>query len=171
MLPNVSELSLDTLQLPEFNNEKDFTLSEDISDWRQNLKKTWKAVVNDLISIDYVDQPLEPYLAQRQQWLIEQQLNYALTQAQSAALNEQVELYRSSIQRAIALLVEHYKIDETRVSQFLVALQELQTIDFSRQYPASLASQASLKGIIDKRIESLYNNSAEPVDESLGNQL
>lgn len=171
MLPKVGELPLDTLQLPENLNQQDLTLSGDVNDWRENLKKTWRAVVNDLISIDYVDQPLEPYLAQRQQWLIEQQLNYALTQAQTAALNEHVELYRSSTQRAIGLLVEHYKMDSIQVSQFLVALQELQNIDFSRKYPNSLASQASLKGIIKQRIDGLYNNSNMREDESLGNQL
>ncbi|MFT4655050.1 MAG: uroporphyrin-3 C-methyltransferase, partial [Patiriisocius sp.] len=173
MLSTVSELPLDTLQLPENINQQDLTLSENISDWRQNLQKTWQSVVDDLISIDYVDQPLEPYLAQRQQWLIEQQLNYALTQAQTAALNEQVEFYRAATQRAIGLLVEHYQIDNVRVSQFLGALQELQNIDFSRNYPANLASQASLQGIIEKRIQGLYNNSntLTDSDENLDNAL
>lgn len=173
MLPKVSELPLDTLQLPENINQQNLTLSEDIIDWRENLHKTWQSVVDDLISIDYIDQPLEPYLAQRQQWLIEQQLNYALTQAQTAALNEQVEFYRAATQRAIGLLVEHYQIDNVRVSQFLVALQELQNIDFSRNYPATLASQASLQGIIENRIKGLYNNLNSPTDsdENLDNAL
>jgi len=171
MLPNLSKLPLDTLQLPENTDLTDLSLSEDVRDWRLNLKKTWQSIVNDLISIDYVNQPLEPYLAQRQQWLIEQQLNFALTQAQSAALNEQVAFYRSAIQRGISLLVEHYQVDNTQVSQFLVALQELQNIDFSRQYPSSLSSQASLKAIIEKRIEGLYNNSKTPIDDTLSKQL
>jgi uroporphyrin-3 C-methyltransferase len=173
MLPKVSELALDKLQLPEDTNREDLTLSNDVSDWRQNLSKTWQSLVGDLINIDYVDQPLEPYLAQRQQWLIEQQLNYALTQAQTAALNEQIELYRSATQKAIALLVEHYQIDNIQVSQFLVALQNLQNIDFSRNYPTSLQSQASLKGIIEQRIQGLYNNSNAPSVGSgnLGNPL
>ncbi|MFT6269460.1 MAG: uroporphyrin-3 C-methyltransferase [Alphaproteobacteria bacterium] len=173
MLPQVSELPLDKLQLPENTNQADLTLSEDVSDWRQNLEKTWQSLVGDLFSIEYVDQPLEPYLAERQQWLIEQQLNYALTQAQTAALNEHVELYRSATQQAMGLLVEHYQMDNTQVSQFLVALQELQNIDFSRNYPASLASQASLKGIIEQRIQGLYNNSDMPMtnSENLDNQL
>lgn len=171
MLPNVSNLPLDTLQLPENTDLTDLSLSEDVRDWRLNLKKTWQSIARDLISIDYVNQPLEPYLAQRQQWLIEQQLNFALSQAQSAALNEQVTFYRAAIQRGISLLVEHYQVDNTQVSQFLVALQELQNIDFSRQYPSSLSSQASLKAIIEKRIEGLYNNSKTPIDDTLSKQL
>jgi uroporphyrin-3 C-methyltransferase len=175
MLPKVSELPLDKLQLPE-PEVKDLTLSEDISDWRQNLALTWEALVDDLINIDYQDKPLEPYLAERQQWLIEQQLKHALTQAQTAALNEQVELYRSSTQQAIGLIVEHYQLDNAQVSQFLVALQELQNLDFSRNLPQKLESQASLKDIIELRIQGLFNNSLEPLDaeateEEPGTQL
>jgi uroporphyrin-3 C-methyltransferase len=162
MLPRVNELPLDKLQLPESKNTDDLTLSEDISDWRTNLKKTWQSIVGDLITIEQVDQPLEPYLAMRQQWLIQQQLKHALTQAQSAALDEQVALYQSSTQQAIGLIVEHYQLDSTQVSQFLVALQELQNIDFSRDYPASLQSQASLKRIINQRIQGLFNNTKMP---------
>ena len=171
LLTLVKDLPLDTLQLPEFKNQEDLTLSEDVSQWRQNLDKTWRSVVNDLISIDYVDQPLEPYIAKRQQWLIEQQLNHALTQAQSAALNEQLALYSSAIQRATAMVLEHYETQDTKVEQFLAALQELQNIDFSRQIPTSLASQASLKSIIDQRIENLYNNAGTSDDNTLGDQL
>lgn len=169
MLPKVSDLPLDTLQLPEDEAEKDYTLSEDVSDWRQNLSLVWESLVGDLFTIDYVDEPLAPYLAQRQQWLIEQQLKHSLTQAQTAALNEQVELYRSSMQQAITLIVEHYQLDDTSLSSFLVALQELQNIDFSRNYPDKLSSQASLKDLLERRVQSLFNNNAPSPSDSLSN--
>ena len=157
MLPKVSELPLDTLQLPESNIEQDLTLSEDVNDWRQNLSKTWKSIVNDLISIDYVDKPLEPYLAERQQWLIEQQLKHAIAQAQTAALNEQIDLYRSAIQQGIDIIVEHYQLENSQVSQFLAVLKELQSTDFSRNYPSSLSSPSALKDILEQRVKGLFN--------------
>ncbi len=172
ILPKIPELTLDTLQIPESTVNQDLTLSEDVADWKENLSRTWEAIVGDLISIDHVDQPLEPYLAERQQWLIEQQLMHSLTQAQTAALNEQVTLYQSSMQQAIALIVEHYKLDDTQVSQMLVALQELQNIDFSRNYPSKLESQASLSDIIKRRLQGVFNNRSvdgELFDE--GNKL
>lgn len=172
ILPKIPELTLDTLQIPESTVNQDLTLSEDVADWKENLSRTWEAIVGDLISIDHVDQPLEPYLAERQQWLIEQQLMHSLTQAQTAALNEQVTLYQSSMQQAIALIVENYKLDDTQVSQMLVALQELQNIDFSRNYPSKLESQASLSDIIKRRLQGVFNNRSvdgELFDE--GNKL
>lgn len=171
MLPQVSKLPLDKLQLPESTNNEDLSLSEDVSDWRQNLSKTWDSIVGDLVSIDYVDQPLEPYLAERQQWLIEQQLKHSLSQAQTAALDEKIELYRSSVQQSIVLIKEHYQLDDTQVVQFIVSLKELQNTDFSRDYPNSLSSQASLKDILDQRIKGLYNNSNANKQETLGSEL
>jgi uroporphyrin-3 C-methyltransferase len=171
MIPKVATLPLDKLKLPENNNQEDLSLSEDISDWRENLNKTWKSIVGDLVTIDYVDQPLEPYLAERQQWLIEQQLKHALTQAQTASLNEQVDIYKISTQHAIDLLGEHYQLDDIAVSQFLGALKELHNVDFSRNYPASLESQSSLKDIIEQRIEGLFNNTPSETEDNLDNQL
>jgi uroporphyrin-3 C-methyltransferase len=171
MLPQVNGLVLDKLQLPESTTTEDSALSEDVSDWRQNLAKTWESIVGDLISIDYVDQPLEPYLAERQQWLIEQQLKHSLTQAQTAALNENTALYRSSIQQGLDLITEHYQLENTEVNQFLTSLQELQNIDFARNYPNSLSSLSALKDILNQRIQGLYNNSNSSEQETTGNQL
>lgn len=171
MLPQVNGLTLDKLQLPESTNTQDAALSENVSDWRQNLAKTWESIVGDLISIDYVDQPLEPYLAERQQWLIEQQLKHSLTQAQTAALSGDVALYRSAIQQGVSLIAEHYQLDNAEVNQFLATLQEMQNIDFSRNYPNSLSSLSALKDILHQRIQGLYNNSNTSEPETTGNQL
>jgi len=56
--------------------------------------------------------------------LIEQQLKHSLSLAQSAAINEQYELFQTAIQQAIALIVEHYQLEESNVVQFMSALQE-----------------------------------------------
>lgn len=166
MLPKVSELPMDSLKLPETESATDLTLSENVSDWQSNLAKTWEAIVGDFFSIKAIDQPLEPYLAERQQWLIEQQIKHALAQAQTAVLNEQGTLFKSAIQQAIAGLVEHYKIDNANVGQFIEALQQLQNSDFSQNIPNKLSSQASLKDIIEQRIQNLYNNSAPAQEDT-----
>lgn len=158
MLQKVSNLPLDVLQLPEPEAEKDLSLSENVSDWRENLARTWQTIIGDLVTTTELDTPLEPYLAERQQWLIEQQLKHALAQSQSAVLDEQEALYVASIQTAIGLLIEHYKLDDPSVSQFVNALQELQNADFSRKLPNKLESQASLKDILQSRVQNLYNN-------------
>lgn len=173
MISKVNDLPLDTLQIPESTVNEDLTLSEDVADWRENLARTWKSIVGDLITIDHMNEPLEPYLAERQQWLIEQQLKHSLSQAQSAALNEQDTLFKTTMQQAIALIIEHYKLEDTKVSQFLVALQELQNTDLARTYPDKLESQASLTDLIKRRLQGVYNNQFDEGDAnpSEGNSL
>jgi uroporphyrin-3 C-methyltransferase len=163
MLPQVSSLSLDTLKLPEPPNEDKVDLTDNISDWRSNLSAVWHSIVEDFITVTPVNKPLEPYLAERQQWLIEQQLKHALTQAKSAALDEQFTLYQSSLQEAIALVVEHYQLEEIAVEQFINALQQLQNTNFERNFPRQLSAQAALRDAIERRLERQFNNR----DESL----
>lgn len=170
MQPKVSELPLDKLQLPESDVDEDLTVSEDVSDWRDNLSKTWKSLVGDVISIDYAQKPLAPYLSERQQWLIEQQLKHSLSQAQSAALNEEVDLYKSTMQQAMTIVEENYLTDDAEVSQFLSTLQELQNTDFSKQYPSKLESQAALQEVIEQRIQHLYNNQKTIQNDDSGSE-
>lgn len=158
MQAKVADLPMDELQLPETAAPEDLTLSEDISDWQTNLAKTWRSVVEDFISIKSVEAPLEPYLSERQKWLIEQQVKHAISQAQTAVLNEQAELYKASTQTALGLLVNHYDLEDSKVGQFVEALQELQNTDFTKTLPTRLQAQASLKDIIEERIQNIYNN-------------
>lgn len=158
MLPQVSSLPLDTLKLPEPPKEESVTLTDDVSDWRSNLSAVWHSIVEDFITITPVDKPLEPYLAERQQWLVEQQLKHALTQAKSAALDEEFTLYQSSLQEALSLIVEHYKLDEIAVEQFINALQQLQNTNFERNFPNQLGAQAALRDAIERRLVRQFNN-------------
>jgi uroporphyrin-3 C-methyltransferase len=158
MLPQVSSLPLDTLKLPEPPSDESLALTDNVSDWRSNLSAVWHSIVEDFITITPVDKPLEPYLAERQQWLIEQQLKHALTQAKSAALDEEFTLYQTSLQEAVSLVVEHYKLDEIAVEQFITALQQLQNTNFERDFPKQLGAQAALRDAIERRLMRQFNN-------------
>jgi len=175
MIAQVANLPMDVLRLPETAATDDVTLSDDVNDWQQNLAKTWRAIVGDFISIKSVDAPLEPYLAERQQWLIEQEVKHALAQSQTAILNDQEALFTNAIQQAIAGIDEHYNTDDAKVEQFVDNLQRLQNTDFTSNIPSRLASQASLKDVIEQRIQSLYNNvntpSSAPQSNQQGTQL
>jgi uroporphyrin-3 C-methyltransferase len=158
MLPQISQLPLENLKLPEPKAEQSAELSNNVSDWQQNLSRTWHAIVGDFISIKRVDEPLSPYLSERQQWLIEQQLKHALSQAQTAALDEQYALYQAALQQAVKLVVEHYQIEHNDVSQFVNALQTLQSTNFERAYPTTLSSLDALKDAVERRLQRQFNN-------------
>ncbi|MFT6328190.1 MAG: uroporphyrin-3 C-methyltransferase [Bermanella sp.] len=162
MVPQVNNLPLNALKIPEINDNKaENELSENISDWRTNISKTWNALVDDFVQIETSDKPVLPYLSTKQRWLITEQLKLALSQAKSAALDEQESLYLNALQQAIALLVEHFQLDDNNVKQFADALQQLQNTDIAKDYPRQLQSANALKDIIDQRVKSVFKNNTD----------
>jgi len=159
MIPQVNILPLNALKIPEIeDNKAENELSENIRDWRTNISKTWNALVDDFIQIETSDKPILPYLSSKQRWLITEQLKLALSQAKSAALDQQESLYLNALQQATALVVEHFQLDDNNVKQFADALQQLQNTDIAKDYPRQLQSVNALKDIIDQRVQRVFNN-------------
>jgi len=159
MIPQVNNLPLNALEIPEIeDNKAQNELSENIGDWRSNLSKTWDSLVDDFIQIETSDKPILPYLSTKQRWLITEQLKLALSQAKSAALDEQEALYMSALQQATALVVEHFQLDDNNVKQFADALQQLQNTTIARDYPRQLKSANALKDVIEQRVQSVFKN-------------
>jgi len=162
MIPQVNNLPLNTLKIPEITgNEEQNELSDNISDWRTNISKTWNSLVDDFIQIETSNKPILPYLSTKQRWLITEQLKLALSQAKSAALDEQESLYSNALQQATALVVEHFQLDDNNVKQFADALQQLQNTDITKDYPLQLRSADALKDIMEQRVQSVFKNNTD----------
>ncbi len=159
MIPQVNNLPLNALKIPEIEeNKAQNELSDNIGDWRSNLSKTWDSLVDDFIQIETSEKPILPYLSTKQRWLITEQLKLALSQAKSAALDEQEALYMNALQQATALVVEHFQLDDNSVKQFADALQQLQNTTIARDYPRQLKSTNALKDVIEQRVQSVFKN-------------
>lgn len=159
MITQVDKLPLNAMKVQEFEQNPAATeLSDDVADWQENLSKTWTAIVDDFIQIDFSDQPILPYLSTKQKWLITEQLKLALAQAQSAALSERNTLYQASLQQAMAIIVEHYQLEENNVKQFIEAMQQLQGTEVAKSYPRELSAASALKDIIDERVKGAFGN-------------
>lgn len=159
MIPQVNNLPLNALKIPEIEeNKAQNELSENIGDWRANLSKTWDSLVDDFIQIETSEKPIFPYLSTKQRWLITEQLKLALSQAKSAALDEQEALYMNALQQATALVVEHFQLDDNNVKQLADALQQLQNTTIAKDYPRQLKSANALKDVIEQRVQSVFKN-------------
>ncbi|MCC2617538.1 uroporphyrinogen-III C-methyltransferase [Aestuariibacter halophilus] len=155
--PQVAHLEIAMPEIPEIAS-MDSTASDDVSDWQANLGKLWSFFKNELVNYQPRTLPMRPLLNQQQQWLVQEQLTLALAQAKSAALAEQSTLYQQALQRALAVLVEHYDIQSTQVSQFMSAVQQLAETDIERTYPEQLSAAQPLKDVLSHRLQQAYNN-------------
>ena len=169
MVIQVDQLPLKAMEIPEFEeSEAAKRLSNDVADWQENLSKTWDAIVDDFIQVESSNEPILPYLSTKQRWLITEQLKLALAQAQSAAINEREVLYQASIQQAMAIVVEHYLLDDTKVKQYLEALQQLSNTEVTKDYPRELDSTRALKDLLDERVTGAFGN--DLLDDSVQSQ-
>jgi len=159
MIPQVENLTMTTIDIPASEDSNDAgELSDQVSDWRSNLTKVWRSIVQDFISVSRNEQPIEPYLADKQRWLIKEQIKYALTQAQSAVLADNETLYQASLQQAMAIIVEYYPLSSMPVEQFMGALQQLMSTPIATQYPSKLASSQALSDVLESRVTQSFNN-------------
>jgi uroporphyrin-3 C-methyltransferase len=160
MIAQIDKLPLDTFEKPEDANAEDTTLSESADDWRDNLAKVWRSLVNDFLTVKTIEGPVEPVLSLEAQFLAKEQLRLQLMHAQTAALQGDAGLYNQSLQYAQTLLIEKYDTEKSQVTGFVDALQNLIATDISRPIPTELASQKPLERLLDNRVKQVFGQGA-----------
>jgi len=159
MIPQIKNLPIATLKLPNLaEGEAVEPLTESVSDWRENLRRSWRALVDDFISVKNREMPVEPLMSEQAQWLVREQLSFALLQAKSAALQGQQTLYQQSLQRALGIVIEDFELTSVAVEQYSVALQNLQQTNIERTFPQQLRAQQPLNDRLNERINRLFSN-------------
>lgn len=149
MLPQIDNLSL---ALPKVE------LNETPAEQLSGFDRFW-AYLKSNFQYQPNNQPITPLLSQQQQWLVREQLKYALMQAQSAVMAEQSTLYTQSLQRALGIVVSHFDLSDGSVAQFVDGINNLQNTNIQRQYPDRLGSAQPLKDILENRMSQVYSNS------------
>jgi len=160
MVAQIDKLPLDTFEKPVDVNAEDNTLSESTDDWKDNLAKVWRSLVDDFLTIKTIEGPVKPVLSLQAQFLVKEQLRLQLMQAQSAALQGEVGLYNQSLQYAQTILIEKFDIETSQVSGFVSALQNLLNTDVSRPIPSELVSQKPLERLLDNRVKQVFGQGA-----------
>lgn len=153
----VDTLPLDMVVLPDAEEQQvREELSDSVSDWRTNLKRSWQGIVDDFITVRRRTEQTRPLLSDKQQWLVREQLRLYLLQAQHLVLREQAELYQSFLRQAQDLLEMYFAPQAPAVAGFSNSLTELQQTDIRRDYPQQLQSAVALEDVLQQRLSSQY---------------
>lgn len=157
LIAQVDDLPLDTMKLPDPVEEvEQSVVSEDVSNWRANLKASWDAIVKDFISVNERTTAVTPFMSEKQQWLAREQLKFALLNAQQAVLQGESALYQQSLTTALNTVVTHYQLENTGVEAYMASINDLINIDTQRSIPTQLDSQQPLAEVIEARIQTLF---------------
>lgn len=157
LIAQVDTLPLDTLKLPDAEAPaQQATVSDDVTNWQENLKASWDAIVNDFVTVEKRTAAVTPFMSAKQQWLAREQLKFALLNAQQAVMQNQSTLYQQALQQSLDIIIAHYQLDNVGVEAYMDSIQALVMLDTSRELPAQLDAQQPLGEIIEQRIQTLF---------------
>ncbi|PLT25809.1 uroporphyrinogen-III C-methyltransferase [Pseudoalteromonas sp. MelDa3] len=127
-LNSVDNLVFNAVNLPEEAAAIDENaLSDDVSDWQQNLSNSWNKIVDGFITIrQHEGVSIEPLLTDQDRHLINQRIKLNITQAQDALMSKQASIFFSALSEAKRLVGEYFKQDDDATKTVLKALSKLE---------------------------------------------
>ncbi|WP_409421357.1 uroporphyrinogen-III C-methyltransferase [Pseudaeromonas sp. ZJS20] len=134
-------------------------VSESLTDWRDNLYKSWRGFADNFISIRRLDSDSEALLAPDQRWYLKANLRTQLLNAQQAVYREQSAVYEDSLQRVSQWLEQYFDGDDSGTQFMQSELEKLLAEPLSQKYPDKLASQTQLEDLVQQRLQTLMNRS------------
>lgn len=162
MLPQLDSLPLNAFEKPKSTEQKQ-ALSEDIADWKANLQRVWRNLVDSFFTVKTVSEPIAPVLTESQRFIIREQAKLQLMQAQSAALDGQQTLFEQALTNATQILLKRYDATDTRVTALADALNNLYNTQVSRPLPTQLNSVQAIEDVLEQRVKQAFNQGATPI--------
>ncbi|RLM18961.1 uroporphyrinogen-III C-methyltransferase [Brenneria alni] len=152
---------VDNLRLADNNtdeapmDENSTELSASLSEWRQNLSKSWHNFLADFITIRRRDSAAEPLLAPSQDVYLRENIRSRLLVAAQAIPRHQNETYKQSLETASTWVRAYFDTTDPSTQAFLDQLEELSQQSISMDVPAELQSQPLLEKLMQTRVRNL----------------
>ncbi|MEM5513772.1 uroporphyrinogen-III synthase [Pseudoalteromonas sp. AS84] len=147
VLTSVDNLAFNAVNLPEEAAAIDENaLSDDVSDWQQNLSNSWNKIVDSFITIrQHEGVSIEPLLTDQERHLLNQRIKLNITQAQDALMSKQASIFFSALSEAKRLVGEYFKQDDDTTKTVLKALSKLEKEQLNFNPKVTLNSTQKVK--------------------------
>ncbi|EHW0696066.1 uroporphyrinogen-III C-methyltransferase [Vibrio parahaemolyticus] len=148
----VDKLPLANALLPEAQVVAQHEVSEDISNWQDNLMTSLKDFSENFITFRTRDGNVIPLLSPEQHFYLKENIKAKLETAIKAVYQEQGEIYTTSLTTADKWAMAFFNQDDNAVKEFNKALNQLSQQNIQVEYPAKLESQSQLSDVIRERL-------------------
>ncbi|NRN27368.1 uroporphyrinogen-III C-methyltransferase [Photorhabdus heterorhabditis] len=164
----VNQLSnqVDNLRLAD-NTPDGFPMDEDnheltgtLSEWRQNLSKSWNSFMDNFITIRRRDTAAEPLLAPNQDIYLRENIRARLLIATQAIPRHQGEVFKQSLETVSTWVRAYFNINDPNTKAFLEEIDSLSQQPISITVPDHLSSQPLLEKLMQTRVRSLLSQSS-----------
>lgn len=130
-------------------------LSSSLSEWRQNLTKSWHSFMSDFITIRRRDSSAEPLLAPNQDVYLRENIRSRLLVAAQAVPRHQDEVYKQSLETISTWIRAYFDVNDQSTKAFLDELDSLSQQSISMDVPDQLKSQPMLEKLMQTRVRNL----------------
>ncbi|CNK64025.1 uroporphyrinogen-III C-methyltransferase [Yersinia mollaretii] len=130
-------------------------LSSSLSEWRQNLTKSWHSFMSDFITIRRRDSSAEPLLAPNQDVYLRENIRSRLLVAAQAVPRHQDEVYKQSLETISTWVRAYFDVNDPSTKAFLDELESLSQQSISMDVPDQLKSQPMLEKLMQTRVRNL----------------
>lgn len=160
---------LDNLRLAD-NDSDDSPMDSDsselsgtITEWRQNLVKSWHSFMDSFITIRRRDETAVPLLAPNQDIYLRENIRSRLLVAAQAVPRHQEETYKQALDNVSTWVRAYYDTNDSATKAFLEELDGLSQQSIHMDIPQTLQSQALLEKLMQTRVRNLLAQPASPV--------
>ncbi len=130
-------------------------VSEEVSDWRSNLLKSWHAFAENFITIRRRDGNTEALLSPEQNWYLKENLKTRLLQAQLAVFREQQGVYEDNLHKASSWISEYFDPEDGTTQYMQSELEKLSSQQLVADYPKKFGAQEKLENLVHERLQHL----------------
>ena len=138
-----------------------FKLSENASDWRENLAKTWQKFLDDFITVRRRDGGAEPLMAPEYRQNLRENLSLKLQLAQWAASQGKAQLFSKTLLDVQHWHQQYFDMDNVANQKFNQRIADLTTAIVAVDYPHTLLSL----NVISPLVNSSKAKPLAPVDQ------
>ncbi|HBI11735.1 MAG TPA: uroporphyrinogen-III C-methyltransferase [Franconibacter pulveris] len=130
-------------------------LSSSLSEWRQNLVKSWQNFMDSFITVRRRDDTAVPLLAPNQDIYLRENIRSRLLIASQAVPRHQEETYKQSLDNVSTWVRAYYDTEDAGTKAFLDTLDNLSQQNITMEAPESLQSQPILEKLMQTRVRNL----------------
>lgn len=151
----VDALKTDKLVMPALKSHEKTALSNNVSDWKENLKKSWVAFLDGFVVINRHDDKIKALLLPKQVWYLKANVRAQLEKAEFAVYHQQQGIYDLALSDIQQILKNYFANSDPATMHFTKSMNQLSKVKVTMPYPEQLKSSDVLKRVMELRVKKI----------------
>jgi uroporphyrin-3 C-methyltransferase len=151
----VDALKTDKLVTGDPKPNETTTVTRNVSDWKENVKKSWEAFLEGFVVINRHDEKIQALLLPKQVWYLKANLRAQLDKAEFAVYHGQQAIYDLAMSDIQKLLKSYFVNSDPTTIHFTKSMNQLSKVKVTMVYPKQLKSPDVLKGVMELRVKKV----------------